>query len=363
VTLKNSVAAAALAFALVAVGGTATAAWAADGDVTPTVSETATVSIAEPTELPAPISTAPTGTVPAAPLPAPSGTVTVTGGTLSDGSTSGTFAPGTTVSVEANFPDPGMAFTGWTATGVSLDDPSAPWLSFEMPDGDVRLVATYARAFSLAVGLGTINGTEMFGQYAPGEVLDLAAFDAPAGQVFARWNVVPESLADNLADPTSPTTTFQMPRSSVLIRASYTVGHELTMAASPSQGGALVGAGQYAADRTVDIAAIPADGYAFTGWTVGDGTNPVADAAAVETTLQMPSGPLHVVANFAPVAGGVTPGDSNGTAVPATRAASAILDESLTSALRDGRYVWSTDGQPASPIAKVLVSVTFQFGQ
>lgn len=349
---RSSATALALASALV-LGG-ASPALAVDGDDVPlasettSISETATVSLAEPTD-----------------VPAQAGTVTVVGGFLSDGSTSGAFAPGTTVTVEAGFPDQGMTFTGWTTSGVDLDDAAAARVRFEMPAGDVRLVATYARAFSLAVGLGTINDTEMFGQYAPGEVLRLESFDAPAGQVFARWNVVPEAFLENLADPTSPATTFEMPRSSVLIRASYTVGHELTMSATPVQGGALVGAGQYAVDRTVNIAAIPADGYAFTGWSaVGGGTDLIADPQAVETTVLMPEQSVQLVASFERVTDGIVPDAPVASVIrdEPLPSATPIFSEDLSSAIFGDGYVWSDAAQlQTSPITEVLKSVTFQW--
>jgi uncharacterized repeat protein (TIGR02543 family) len=64
------------------------------------------------------------------------------GGTVSGG---GAFDAGATVSGITAKPNAGYHFTGWTAQGVTLSDPTANPLSFAMPQNDVTLTATFAK--------------------------------------------------------------------------------------------------------------------------------------------------------------------------------------------------------------------------
>jgi len=339
---RNASISLATAAALLTVGavGTALPAAADEGDDAPAIVETATaepVQVAETTA---------------------EGTLTIVNGSLADGSRTGQFAAGTEIQVEANAAEPGMIFTGWAVSGIRLANASSPRLTFEMPDGDVRLVANYVRAFSLAVGLGTVNETEMFGIFAPGSVLELAAFDAPAGQVFDRWNVVPESLTRHLADPTAPVTTFRMPRADVLIRASYSTAYTLNLSASPAEGGSVNGSGEYPAGRDVNVAAQAATGFIFAGWSVSSGSG-LADATVAETTVEMPTQDVVLVANFERVTDGVPTQQPTSTATPTATASTTAPVVEPTAAgvtLPAGWSVWLAPTQTTSPLTDILLS-------
>ena len=66
--------------------------------------------------------------------------------TVTDGSGSGTYLAGSTVTVKADSKS-GCTFTGWTVTAgtVTLADSTASQTTFTMPEGDVALTANYSR--------------------------------------------------------------------------------------------------------------------------------------------------------------------------------------------------------------------------
>ena len=75
--------------------------------------------------------------------PEPTYTVSVTDGAQVCGLGSGTYHAGDLVTVKIADVDPDRLFTGWTATGISLSDPTAETFTFEMPAGDVTITASF----------------------------------------------------------------------------------------------------------------------------------------------------------------------------------------------------------------------------
>ena len=80
--------------------------------------------------------------------------------------------------------------------------------------------------------------------------------------------------------------------------ATFSTTYQLTTAASPSNGGTVSPASgsYYAAATVVNLAAIPASGYAFTNW-----TGSVANTNSAATTTTIGSAPQTVTANFVQV--------------------------------------------------------------
>ncbi len=66
--------------------------------------------------------------------------------TVNNGSGTGTYAEGSTVTIAANAPESGTMFTGWTVElgTVDLTDPSKAETTFTMPGGCVTVTANYA---------------------------------------------------------------------------------------------------------------------------------------------------------------------------------------------------------------------------
>jgi Divergent InlB B-repeat domain len=83
-----------------------------------------------------------------------------------------------------------------------------------MPSADVTVTANYTL---LKYALVVTNGTGS-GSYLVGTQVTITASAAPAGQQFAAWNG-----NVSVANPTSPTTTLQMPAYAASITATYRV--------------------------------------------------------------------------------------------------------------------------------------------
>ena len=81
--------------------------------------------------------------------------------------------------------------------------------------------------------------------------------------------------------------------------ANFTTQYQLTISAAPTAGGTVTPAsgGFYAAGTVVNIAAAPATGYTFAGW-----SGPVANASGSSTTVTMTAAET-VTANFSPATG------------------------------------------------------------
>jgi len=133
--------------------------------------------------------------------------------------------------------------------------------------------------FSLTVsnGFGT-------GSYPPNAVVQIAASNAPAGQMFASWVGFP------VASPSSVGATFSMPSSNLTVTATYSNVPYYTLTVASGNG-----SGSYLPGTIVNIAAdfAPA-GEVFADWT----GYPVANPSADVTTLTMPASNIAVTANF-----------------------------------------------------------------
>ena len=137
--------------------------------------------------------------------------------TVNNGTGGGNYAPGATVTITADAPNPGDTFTGWTVVsgGVTLHSASSTATTFTMPASPVAVTATYA----LITYTVTVNDGTGGGNYAPGATVSITA-DAPdPGYVFAGWTVVSGGVT--LASSSSAATTFTMPASPVEVTATY----------------------------------------------------------------------------------------------------------------------------------------------
>lgn len=133
--------------------------------------------------------------------------------------------------------------------------------------------------YSLTVsnGFGT-------GNYASNATVQIAASNAPAGQMFAAWVGYP------VANPASVGTTFPMPASNLVLTATFSNVPYFGLTVVNGTGG-----GAYLPGTVVEIAADPAPaGEIFAGWT----GYAVANAGANATTLTMPAASVTVTATY-----------------------------------------------------------------
>jgi hypothetical protein len=221
-------------------------------------------------------------------MPAASATVTAnyTGGvplyafTVVNGTGSGTYAPGTVVTITANAPPSGSSFLKWSGATVATSTSATTILT--MPAANAAVTANYTAATTL-YALTVTNGTGS-GTYAPGTVVTITANAPPAGSTFLKWS------GATVASSTSATTTLTMPAASATVTANYTAAalYALTVANG-------TGSGTYAPGAVVVITAnAPPEGEVFVNWT----SAPVSNPAASTTTLTMPAANTTAVANF-----------------------------------------------------------------
>ena len=117
-------------------------------------------------------------------------TVTVEGGTLAGGQTSGTFESGTSVTVTATVPS-GKEFVRWTVGGteVSTQNP----YTFEVTE-NVTVVAVFEDeavapvTYTVTVEGGTLAGGQTSGTFESGTSVTVTA-TVPSGKEFVRWTV------------------------------------------------------------------------------------------------------------------------------------------------------------------------------
>ncbi len=117
----------------------------------------------------------------------------------------------------------GYRFTGWTANGVTLDNPRDTNTQFVMMANDATITANYEFnpdvEYALAVDGGTASvGTTNVEYVAMGETVTITAI-VPDGKKFIEWNVSVGGIT--LADSKSATTTFVMPASPVYVIAIF----------------------------------------------------------------------------------------------------------------------------------------------
>ena len=134
--------------------------------------------------------------------------------TVIRGSGSGPYPTGTYVPVSADAPDRGEEFAYWEDDTAILQAPRTnPENEAFIPLQDVTITAVYSALPKYTVMVTMGNGD---GNYFADETVSIVADDAPAGQQFEAWtgNVT-------FADASSPTTTFTMPASDVIVTATY----------------------------------------------------------------------------------------------------------------------------------------------
>ena len=187
---------------------------------------------------------------------------TVSHGTISGIVSGGKYLTGTNATLTA-VPAAGYAFTGWTGNATGIDNP----LSLLM-DADKTIGANFTRQYTLTASVlnnGTISGVAVDGKYLTGTTAMLTAIPA-AGYAFTGWT----GAASGTVNPLS-----------LLMNGDRTIGANFTrqysLTASALSDGSISGIavdGKYLTGTTATLTAVPAAGYAFTGWT-GDATGTV----------------------------------------------------------------------------------------
>ena len=136
--------------------------------------------------------------------------------TVVSGTGSGSYASGTSVSIQATPPTDGKKFVNWTATAGTLASATESKTTFTMPAAAATVTANYQDAPVVTYALTVVNGTGS-GSYAAGASVPLVAGAAATGKVFDKWT----ATGGTLANATSASTTFTMPAANVAVIATY----------------------------------------------------------------------------------------------------------------------------------------------
>jgi Divergent InlB B-repeat domain len=255
---------------------------------------------------------------------------------------SGTFPAGTlrTVAAVANG---GYRFLSWAQNG-SVVSTSASY-SF-MLNSNVSLTANFAALYSIAVsaspdGGGVVTGGGTF----PGGTTQAVTAIANSGYTFVNWTQSGSVVS------TSASYTFAL-NSSVVLVANFVSTYSLSVSASPSSGGIVIGGGTFAAGSTQKVSATANSSYSFVNWTQSGVV--VSTSASYTLTL---TGNITLAANFAPMAAqysitvSASPGADGTVAGGGSFAAGST--QTVTAAANSGYSFinWTTNGSVASTSA------------
>lgn len=215
-------------------------------------------------------------------------------------------AAGDKITVEADEAKPDQIFTGWTATGVELDEKQNT--SFDMPNGPVTLKANYSYVHDqkVTVKYGIEDDADFDTTiYTPGNPVKITAKSRRSEDlVFDHWEVE-QGTGVQLADEKAESTSFTMPESAVeiVLVAHYEQLHKITINDGTATGdkllemadGKSVGAVKGA---EITIKAAVKDNQVFDSWTVEQGDVTLEDDTSEKTTFTMGEEEVVITANY-----------------------------------------------------------------
>lgn len=177
------------------------------------------------------------------------------GGTVTGG---GLYEPNDQVTVKAE-PADGWRFTGWVENGKTITTNLEYIFTAKgrhiLAARFEKLQYTVTLAASPAEG-GTVAGG---GSYPYGSTVTIQAQPA-GGWHFIGW------IENSATISTDPEYTFTVSSQRTLLARFEKLQYTVALTASPAEGGAVSGGGNYPNGSTVTIQAEPADGWRFTGW-------------------------------------------------------------------------------------------------
>lgn len=268
-------------------------------------------------------------------------TLTVQGGTMQDGSTTGSFEAGSKIIIIADTPTEGNEFSTWSSlpdlAATNILNKANPQTVFTMPNEDIVVIAEFrninsggtdsSRSHTLTVQNGSGSGT-----YKTGEQVIITANPAPEGQSFKEWSFTPSTAV--LLDKDRAETVITMPDSNVTVMANYQngsgdgngngngTGSGNDPNATPGPSGELHSlvvhngnnSGSYRAGQQIIVVANdPPAGQEFSSWTVSPAATVVTDKNLSAIVVTMPDNDVALVANYKaiPTGSGNSTGSGN----------------------------------------------------
>jgi len=224
--------------------------------------------------------------------------------TVTNGTGTGNYQQGATVTITADTPPDGQQFSHWStaSAGVSFVNVNSASTTFTMPENAVTVTANFVTIGTTTYAVTVTNGTGG-GNYPQGATVTITANTLPDGQQFSHWST--ESAGVTFADANSASTAFTMPENAVTVTANFVAIP--TYAVTVENG---TGSGNYPQGATVTITANNPQGrQQFSHWTTESVGVSFADANSADTTFTMPGNVVTVVANFEPLPPTYTIGD------------------------------------------------------
>ena len=261
-------------------------------------------------------------------------TVTVAKGTgISSVTGGGTYAPGTSVTVNANLLS-GYTWEKWTSNNTSLlPSSSNRSYTFTMPAGNVTLTASavvtkYNVTVNTGTGISTVSGG---GFYAPGSSVTVKAV-VSNGYTWEKWMSSNTSLVSN---STSQTYTFTMPSGNVTLTPSATVTKYTVAVAKGTGISSVTGGGAYTPGTSVTVNATVADGYTWKQWDSSN-TSLLAGSTSRSYSFVMPSGNVTLTATSTVTTYKLSYSANGGTGAPADQTGATSYIISSTRPTRAG---------------------------
>jgi hypothetical protein len=169
---------------------------------------------------------------------------------------------GSVVNVKA-IPSYGYRFDRWTEGGMELGHGSSFDLTIER---NYALVAHFVKAHRVTISLGEFDGGSVSGEgvHDVGATVTVRA-EPYEGYVFSMWTRNGVKVSEE------PEYSFTMPDEPVELVAHFLPLYEISVTASPAEGGTVSGEGIYIRGDSVTVHANANDGYEFRYWLL-DGT-------------------------------------------------------------------------------------------
>lgn len=211
----------------------------------------------------------------------------------------------TRVTVVADAPVAGEAFSKWTATPtVQFMNATRTTTDFIMPESNVKVTAVFAATRSYTI----IDAITPSGKAAIGALVEIEAAPSMNGGVFSHWEIV-EGDGLVLADPNSIVTTFVMIDGTVTIKACYSVVYTVIVANGTAKVNG-VEALDVSPGETVTIEAATLPGKEFVEWTTPTAGVQIANPKQKVTTFVMPESDVEIMATFKEIEGGIDPAEN-----------------------------------------------------
>ena len=210
-------------------------------------------------------------------------TLSIKGGTLAGGKTSGSFTEGTKIAVWADSKD-GYTFKKWEVTegNATFNDVSSQDAEVTIGSEDAVIQAVYTEnKYTLSIKGGTIEGGKTSGSFTEGTKVVIRA-DSKAGYTFKKWEVTEGNVTFDDASIQEAVVTIGS--EDAVIQAVYTE----TKYTLSIKGGTLAGgktSGSFTEGTNVIIQADQRAGYEFTGWSSTYGDAKITDESSPTTQV------------------------------------------------------------------------------